>query len=116
VDDHALFRGGLRTVLEDHGVHVVGEAGDGERGVELAAELAPDVVAMDLHMPGIGGVEATRRIVALGGPTRVLVLTISSDERAIAEAMRAGATACVIKDAPVDELAAAVVAAARPSA
>src|SRR5215210_4022938 len=86
VDDHVLFRGGLRDVLEDSGIDVVGEAGDGERAVELVAELAPDVAVMDLNMPGAGGVEATRRIVAGAPSTRVLVLTISVDNELISDA------------------------------
>src|SRR5829696_8125544 len=91
VDDHDLFRGGLRDVLEDSGVEVVGEAGDGDRAVELVAEHAPDVAVMDLNMPGTGGVEATRRIVASTSATQVLVLTISVDDELIADAIAAGA-------------------------
>src|SRR5215212_459373 len=112
VDDHDLFRGGLRDILEDSGVDVVGEAGDGERAVELVAELAPDVAVMDLNMPGAGGVEATRRIVAGARDTRVLVLTISVDDELISDAIAAGACGYLLKDAPVEEIAASVRAAA----
>ena len=112
VDDHELFRGGLKVVLEDSGVRVVGEAGDGEQAVDVVAELTPDVAVMDLNMPGIGGVEATRRIASRTPSTRVLVLTISVDDHAIADAMAAGAWGYLIKDASVEEIAAAVRAAA----
>ena len=112
VDDHDLFRGGLRDILEDQGVAVVGEADCGERGVELVAEVAPDVAVMDLNMPGIGGVEATRQIADRTPATRVLVLTISSDDETIMQAMMAGASGYLLKDASVDELAAGIRAAA----
>ena len=115
VDDHDLFRGGLAQILADQGVRVVGEASDGERAVDLVAELAPDVAVMDLNMPGIGGVEATRRIATASPATRVLVLTISSDDDSITQALLAGASGYVVKDASVDELALAVRAAARGS-
>jgi two-component system, NarL family, invasion response regulator UvrY len=108
VDDHDLFRGGLRDVLEDSGVRIVGEAGDGERAVELVRELRPDVVVMDLNMPGMGGVEATRRILADAPEQRVLVLTITVDQHLIDDALAAGAAGYLLKDAPVDDIAAAV--------
>src|SRR3954469_5269399 len=104
VDDHDLFRGGLRYILEDQGVKVVGEADSGERGAALVAELTPDVVVMDLNMPGIGGVEATRQIAAQSPLTSVLVLTISSDDESIMKAMMAGASGYLLKDATVEEL------------
>ena len=112
VDDHDLFRGGLRDILEDQGVKVVGEADNGARGAELVAELAPDVVVMDLNMPGMGGVEATRRISASTPATRVLVLTISSDDDSIMQAMMAGASGYMLKDASVEELTSGIRAAA----
>src|ERR687886_1166475 len=112
VDDHDLFRGGLKEILQDQGVSVVGEASDGEQGVELVAELAPDVVVMDLNMPGIGGVEATRQVSARMPATRVLVLTISSDDDSIMQAMMAGASGYLLKDAAVEELVAGIRAAA----
>jgi DNA-binding NarL/FixJ family response regulator len=108
VDDHALFRGGLRSILEDHDVEVVGEASDGEQGVELAKRLNPDVTVMDLNMPGIGGIEAIRWIQAVAPATRVMVLTITPDDGAILEAMIAGASGSIVKDQPVDELAEAI--------
>src|SRR3954471_13457343 len=112
VDDHDLFRGGLRDILEDQGVKVVGEADTGERGAALVAELAPDVVVMDLNMPGIGGIEATRMVAAQAPATRVLVLTISSDDDTIMQAMMAGASGYMLKDASVEELVAGIRAAA----
>src|SRR3954447_7858394 len=112
VDDHDLFRGGLRDILEDQGVTVVGEADNGERGAEVVAELAPDVVVMDLNMPGIGGIEATRLVAAQAPATRVLVLTISSDDDTIMQAMMAGASGYMLKDASVEELVAGIRAAA----
>jgi DNA-binding NarL/FixJ family response regulator len=108
VDDHDLFRGGLRDVLEDSGVRVVGEAGDGDEAVELVARVEPDVAVMDLNMPGTGGVEATRRIVAGTPSTRVLVLTISADDDLIADAIAAGAWGYLLKDASVEEIAQSV--------
>jgi DNA-binding NarL/FixJ family response regulator len=112
VDDHDLFRGGLRDILEDQGVTVVGEADNGERGAELVAELAPDVVVMDLNMPGIGGIEATRLVATQAPATRVLVLTISSDDDSIMQAMMAGASGYMLKDASVEELVSGIRAAA----
>jgi DNA-binding NarL/FixJ family response regulator len=108
VDDHDLFRGGLKQILEDQGVRVVGEASDGERAVELASDLVPDVTVMDLNMPGIGGVEAIRRIADVAPATRVMVLTISPDDGAILDAMIAGASGSIVKDQPIDELAEAI--------
>ena len=112
VDDHELFRGGLREILADQGIRVVGEAPDGERGVEAVAGLAPDVAVMDLNMPGIGGIEATRQIAGRMPATRVLVLTIASDDDSIMQAMMAGASGYMLKDAPVEELVAGIRAAA----
>jgi DNA-binding NarL/FixJ family response regulator len=107
-DDHELFRGGLRDILEEDGVRVVGEAADGEGALELVAELGPDVVVMDLNMPGMGGVEAIRRMIERVPSTRVLVLTISARRGSIDEALAAGAVGHLLKDATVEEIAAAV--------
>jgi DNA-binding NarL/FixJ family response regulator len=112
VDDHDLFRGGLREILEDQDVKVVGEAADGAKGVELVAELAPDVAVMDLNMPGMDGVEATRQIATRMPATRVLVLTISSDDDHVMRAMMAGASGYMLKDAAVEDLVAGIRAAA----
>ncbi len=117
VDDEPLVRLGFSMVLEaQDDLAVVGQAGDGARAVELARELRPDVVVMDVRMPGVDGVEATRRIVAEGLPCRVLVLTtFDLDEYAFA-ALRAGASAFLLKNAEPAELLRAVRAVARGDA
>src|SRR5688572_15549561 len=91
VEDHALFRRGLRRLLAEHGFDVIGEASNGEDGVRLAAELRPDVVVMDVHMPIMDGVEATRRIRTKSGAAPVLMLTMSAEDADVLDAIRAGA-------------------------
>ena len=91
VDDHDLFRTGLRNLLEEQGVHVVGEAATGTDAVRIVRELAPDVVVMDLNMPGMGGVEATRHISSIAPLTRVVMLTISDQDSDVMDAIFAGA-------------------------
>ena len=113
VDDHDLFRGGLRDILQDEGLNVVGETGSADRGVELVTELAPDVVVMDLNLPGMSGIEATRLLAARVPLSRVLVLTISADDDSIMEAIIAGASGYLLKDAAVEELVSGIRAAAR---
>jgi DNA-binding NarL/FixJ family response regulator len=112
VDDHDVFRHGLAQLLRDEGLAVLGEASGGGAGVRLAAELAPDVVLMDLSMPGISGVEATRAIAALEAPPAVVVLTLSDDEPSMLEALLAGAAGYVLKEATLEQIVAAVHAAA----
>lgn len=113
VDDHPVVREGLRAVLAaTDDVAVVGECGRGEEALRLAIELAPDVVLMDLRLPGLDGVEATARIVA-SGASRVLVVTAHDSDGDVAGALAAGATGYVLKDAPRDELIRAVRGAAR---
>jgi DNA-binding NarL/FixJ family response regulator len=104
VDDHDLFRTGLRNLLEEQGVHVVGEAGAGAEALKLTRELAPDVIVMDLNMPGMSGVEATRHITAVAPLTRVLVLTISDQDTDVMDAILAGACGYLLKDASIQEL------------
>ena len=104
VDDHDLFRTGLRNLLEERGVQVAGEAAAGAEAVRLVRELTPDVVIMDLHMPGMSGIEAIREIAAIAPLTRVLVLTISDQEEDVLHAILAGACGYLLKDASVDEL------------
>jgi DNA-binding NarL/FixJ family response regulator len=104
VDDHDLFRTGLRTLLEEHGVEIVGEASAGEEALEVVKEHAPDVVLMDLQMPGMGGVEATREIAAAAPLTRVVVLTISDQDSDVMDAVVAGACGYLLKDASIQEL------------
>jgi DNA-binding NarL/FixJ family response regulator len=104
VDDHDLFRTGLRTLLEEQGIEVVGEAADGARALEIIREVAPDVVLMDLNMPGMTGVEATQRIVSLAPLTRVVVLTISDQDSDILNAILAGACGYLLKDSSIHDL------------
>jgi len=108
-DDHALLRAGLRALLEkEPGLVVVGEAGSGSEAVALAKTTRPDVVLMDIAMPGKGGIEATRRIVALGLGAKVLVLTALPQELQLSEALEAGASGFMQKVAPVAELTRAI--------
>jgi two-component system response regulator NreC len=108
-DDHLVLRAGLRALLEkDPGLVVVGEAGTGDEAVALAKTARPHVVLMDLAMPGTGGIEATRRIVALGFGAKVLVLTALPQELQLSEALEAGASGFMGKIAPVEELTRAI--------
>lgn len=117
VDDHALVRSGLRAVLATtDDCEVVGEAATGEEAVARTPSLRPDVVVMDLSMPGAGGVEATRGVRAASPTTRVLVLTTFSDDDRVRAALAAGATGYLLKDATPDDVVAAVRAAARDEA
>src|SRR5690242_2143687 len=104
VDDHDLFRTGLRNLLEEQGVEIIGEAGDGALAVTQVRELAPDVVVMDLNMPGMTGVEATRQIATAAPLTRVVVLTISDEEEDVLDAIVAGACGYLLKDASIQDL------------
>jgi len=114
VDDHPVVRHGLRGMLEaEPDLSVVGEASSGPEGVALAAELRPDIVLMDLRMPGGDGVEATARIVATVPGVRVMVLTTYESDRDILRAIEAGAGGYLLKDASPAELAEGVRAAAR---
>jgi DNA-binding NarL/FixJ family response regulator len=114
VDDHPVVRHGLRGMLDaEPDLTVVGEAGSGAAGVRLAAELAPDIVLMDLRMPDGDGVEATARILTRLPGTRVVVLTTYDTDRDILRAIEAGASGYLLKDAAPAELADAVRAAAR---
>jgi len=112
-DDHDLFRTGLRNLLEEQGVVIVGEAGQGAEAVRIVRDIAPDVVVMDLNMPGMGGVEATRHISAIAPLTRVLMLTISDDDGDVMDAILAGACGYLLKDASIQELMTGIQAAAR---
>jgi DNA-binding NarL/FixJ family response regulator len=113
VDDHDLFRTGLRSLLEEQGVHVVGEASTGTDAVRIVRELAPDVVVMDLNMPGMGGAEATRHIASAAPLTRVVMLTISEEDSDVMDAILAGACGYLLKDASIHELIAGIESAAR---
>ncbi len=113
VDDHDLFRGGLVGLLEQRGVQVVGEARLAADAIRLAGELDPDVVLMDLNMPGMSGVEATQRLTASAPHVRVLVLTVIADDRHVMDAVLAGACGYLLKDAPIDQIVEGIYAAAR---
>lgn len=109
VDDEALVRDGLRAIAElEDGIEVVGEAGDGAEALRAVALEHPDVVLMDIQMPGMEGVEATRRILARPDPPRVIVLTTFDRNEYVYEAMRAGASAFLLKDLRRGQLTAAI--------
>jgi DNA-binding NarL/FixJ family response regulator len=104
VDDHDLFRTGLRNLLEEQGVDIVGDVDSGTEALRKIREVAPEVVVMDLNMPGISGVEATRQIAMVAPLTRVLVLTISDQDADVMDAILAGACGYLLKDASINEL------------
>jgi DNA-binding NarL/FixJ family response regulator len=109
VDDQELLRSGFRMILEEEAdLRVVGEASDGEEGVRLAAELRPDVILMDVRMPGTDGIEATRRVVEATPTSRVLILTTFDLDEYAFTALRYGASGFLLKDVPPTELAAAI--------
>jgi DNA-binding NarL/FixJ family response regulator len=112
VDDHDLFRTGLKNLLEEQGVKVVGEAPNGQIAIRLVSDLAPDVVIMDLNMPGLTGVETTRHLVGVAPLTRVVVLTISADDDDVMNAVMAGACGYLLKDSSIEDLIAGIRAAA----
>ena len=112
VDDHDLFRAGLRHLLSEQGLSVVAEAADGEAAIRLTEELAPDVVIMDLNMPGLTGVETTRRLTGRAPTCRVVALTISAEDEDVESAVVAGACGYLLKDSSIGELVAGIRAAA----
>jgi DNA-binding NarL/FixJ family response regulator len=103
-DDHQLLRQALRRALEDSGLTVVSEAGDGDEAVRLAAQLHPDVVVMDVTMPVLDGIEATRRIHEVDADARVLVLTMHDEDALRAQAIHAGAVGFLTKDCAMQEV------------
>jgi DNA-binding NarL/FixJ family response regulator len=108
-DDQPLVRTGFRMILEEtDDIDIVGEARDGTEAVRLAGELNPDVILMDVRMPGVDGIEATRQIVTRNGAARVLILTTFDLDEYAFSALRAGASGFVLKDVPLDELARAI--------
>ncbi len=113
VDDHELFRGGLVQLLGEHGIDVVAEVALAAEGIERTVELAPDVVLMDLNLPGMSGIEATGRLGTLAPHVRVLVLSVVADEVDVLEALLAGACGYLVKDAPTDQIIEGIGAAAR---
>ena len=107
-DDHRMLRQGLRRSLEEFGFDVVGEAADGNEAVELARQLRPDVVLMDVSMPVLDGVEATRAVRREAPETQVVMLTMHSDADIIARALQAGAAGYLVKDCSIEEVVDAV--------
>jgi DNA-binding NarL/FixJ family response regulator len=107
-DDQALVRAGFRRLLELADIEVVGEAGDGQEAVDMARRLRPSLVLMDIRMPKLDGIEATRRLVSDGDGIRVLILTTFGLDDYVYDALRAGASGFMLKDAPPEELLAAV--------
>ncbi len=108
-DDQALVRAGFRLILDlEDDMEVVGEAGDGREALSLARELDPDVVLMDVRMPEMDGIEATRRLAHAGSRARVLVLTTFDADQYVYEAMKAGASGFLLKDVPREQLVAGV--------
>src|SRR5579864_138688 len=108
VDDHDLFRTGLRNLLEEQGVVIVGEAATGAEAMSVVREIAPDVVVMDLNMPGMGGVDATRHITSIAPLTRVVMLTISEEDSDVMDAIMAGACGYLLKDSSIQDLMAGI--------
>jgi DNA-binding NarL/FixJ family response regulator len=109
VDDQPLVRAGLRTILdEETDIDVVGQASNGEEAIVAASTLTPDVVLMDIRMPLLDGLEATRRILAGSSPTRIVILTTFDLDDYVFQALRAGASGFLLKDAPGDEIVRAV--------
>lgn len=114
VDDHAVLRSGLEALLElEPDMEVVGGVGSGEEAIHRVTQLRPDVVVMDLDMPGMGGLEATQQIAALGLPVRVLVLTSHEEERSLLAVLEAGGSGYVHKSKAEDDLIEAIRAVAR---
>lgn len=113
-DDHALFRRGLDLVLSgEPDIEIVGEAADGAEAIELAAQLAPDVVLMDVRMPRLSGIDAARAIRAARPSTRIVMLTVSDDEDDLYESVKAGANGYLLKEVSIEEVGDAVRAVAR---
>ncbi len=104
VDDHTMLRQGIRRALESEGIKVVAEASDGTEAIRLALEHKPDVVLMDVSMPGMDGVEAARRLVEADGRQRVVMLTMHIDRDVIDRAIRAGAVGYLTKDSSISEV------------
>jgi len=105
VDDHAIVRHGLsRSIQQQEDMEVIGQASDGHAAVELARELAPNVIVMDVSMPGLNGIEATRAILHASPGTRVVALSMHSAKRYVREMFRAGASGYLLKDCEFDEL------------
>jgi DNA-binding NarL/FixJ family response regulator len=107
-DDHPFYREGLARLLQDSGIEVVASVPNGEAALQAAEELAPDVVVMDLNMPGMTGTEATRLLCERAPATRVLVLSVSAQEQDVTDAVLAGASGYVLKESSIDEIVAGI--------
>jgi DNA-binding NarL/FixJ family response regulator len=107
-DDHPFYREGLARMLRESGIEVLAAVPNGEAAIRAAEATAPDVVLMDLSMPGLSGVEATRRLIERAPTTRVVVLSVSAQEADVAEAMQAGASDYALKEWSVEEIIAVV--------
>lgn len=108
-DDHAVFRQGLRIVLESEtDIEVVGEADDGTKATSQAEETAPDIVLMDVRMPGLSGIDATRRIAEVVPTAKIIMLTVSDEEADLYEAVKAGAAGYLLKEISIEEISHAV--------
>ncbi|MBJ6727387.1 response regulator transcription factor [Geomesophilobacter sediminis] len=109
VDDHKIIRDGLSAILQNQDdIHIIGEAGEGSEAIDKVQALSPDVVVMDLTLPDMGGIVATRRILAERPDTNVLILTMFLDENCVMESLEAGARAYLVKDCAAEELVAAI--------
>ena len=104
VDDHSVLRQGMRRTFEEEGYDVVAEANDGNEAIRLAAQFSPDVIVMDVSMPGMDGVEATRRIVTANPDQRIVMLTMHIDHAVMNDALKAGAIGYITKDCTSDEI------------
>jgi len=108
-DDHKMIRDGLRSLIEQHrGMEVIGEAADGQNAVQAARKLSPDVVVIDIGMPELNGIEATRQITALKCRPRVIGLSMHADRRYVAQMLKAGASGYLLKDSAFEELVLAI--------
>jgi len=104
VEDHTIVREGLRPLLEGQGIEVIGEAADGLEAVRIAKELGPQIVIMDVALPRLGGIEATRRILKVKPDTKVIMLTIHDEPQFVYKSLEAGAKGYLVKEAPLGEL------------
>jgi len=104
IDDHTLFRSGLKELLERRGIEVAGTTGDGEEGCALAQELEPDVILLDVRMPGMGGLTVLERLTGMGVKAPVLMLTTSTEDKDLIAAVRGGAKGYLLKDLEPDDL------------
>jgi two-component system response regulator NreC len=108
VEDHTIVREGIRPLLEARGMHVIGEAADGLSAVRIVKELSPPIVIMDIALPRLGGIEATRRMLKSNPDTKVIMLTIHDEPQFVYMALEAGAKGYVVKEAPLEELMTAI--------